>query len=232
MPEAMNIDQQPQKIDGRTKAGRALRAAKAAPQAEPAAARRAPARAQMRTQAQTPMRESQRGDEPVLGRDGQALTRRRVAGIDQYHIPQEIIPEGWDYQWNTVSVYNNQDLVVGQSMQMYENGWRPVPASRHPGRFVPIGSKGDIIRDGMRLEERPKSLGDQARAEDIAVARRQMSDRDNSLMGGKAGLRNALDGTGFEMGGKYRGTGGDLKVSVDRALDIPPPSHTLAEPGE
>lgn len=211
MSEAMPIDQ-PQKIDGRTKAGRAARSA-------------------MRTQTQTPMRETQRGDDPVLGRDGQPLTRRRVAGVDQFHIPQEIIPEGWDYQWNTISVYNNQDLVVGQSMQMYENGWRAVPAMRHPGRFVPIGTKGDIIRDGMRLEERPKSLGDQARAEDIAVARRQMSDRDNSLMGGKANLRDAMHG-GFEMSGKYRGTGGDLRVSVDRALDIPPPSHTLAEPGE
>lgn len=181
-------------------------------------------------QQRDPVREATRGG-PVVGRDGEQLTRRRVAGIDEYHIPDHIVPAGWSYQWNTVTVYNNNDLVVAQSMAMYENGWRPVPASRHPGMFVPVGTKGDIVRGGQRLEERPKSMTDEARAEDVSVARRQMLDRDQSLMGGKANVNAAMRG-GFEMGGKYRGTGGNLKMSIDPAIDAPAPSHPLAEPGE
>jgi hypothetical protein len=163
-------------------------------------------------------------------RDGNVLTRHRQAGIDQFHIPKELIPKGYSYQWNTVTVYNREDLTVGQAMQMYENGWRPVPAERHPGRFVPVGKKGDIIRDGMRLEERPLSMTLEAAQEEEAAARRQMRDRDESLMGGKAGLaRNMPEDS---MNPKYRGTGGNLRMSIDPALDIPSPSLPLAEPGE
>ena len=165
-----------------------------------------------------------------LDRDGKPLTRRRQAGIDQFEIPKELVPKGWSYQWNTVTVYNREDLVVGQAMQMYENGWRPVPAERHPGRFVPIGKKGDIIRDGMRLEERPLSMTQEAAREEEMAARRQMRDRDESLMGGKAGLtRNMPEGS---MDPRYRGTGGHLRMNIDPALDIPAPSLPLAEPGE
>ena len=189
-------------------------------------------RGRTRRQANAATQEPARGAREVRGRNGEVLSRRRVAGIDQFAIPDELIPAGWTYQWNTVTVYNNADLVVGQTMQMYENGWRPVPAERHPGRFVPMGKTGDIIRDGMRLEERPKSMTEEAKAEDIAVARRQMTDRDQSLMGGKANVRGNM-GQGFEMNrGKYRGTGADLRISIDPGLEAPTPSHPLAEPGE
>jgi hypothetical protein len=190
----------------------------------------APVRKRTRISRRSVERETPKPGEQPRSRDGEVLTRRRVAGVDEFDIPKGLVPPGWTYQWNTVTVYNNADLVVGQTMQMYENGWRPVPASRHPGKFVPIGTKGDIIRGGMRLEERPESMTDEARAEDVAVARRQMTDRDESLMGGKAAVRNLPPG--MEMGGKYRGTGGSLKMNIDPALDIPAPSHKLAEPGE
>lgn len=186
----------------------------------------APRRGRPRNSTRSPNRLAT-SDEPVVGRDGQPLTRRRVAGIDQFDIPKELIPAGWSYQWNTVTVYNSADLTVGQTMQMYENGWRPVPAERHPGRFVPVGKTGDIIRDGMRLEERPASMTEEARQEDIAVARRQMTDRDESLMGGKASVRNLPPG--MEMGGKYRGTGGSLKMNIDPGIDIPGPSYQAPE---
>jgi len=177
-----------------------------------------------------PIREAQRQGQ-IVGRNGEVLNRHRVAGVDQFAIPPEIVPVGWSYQWNTVSILNNADLVVGQSMQMYENGWRTVPAERHPGRFVPVGKTGDIVRDGMRLEERPLSMTLEAQAEDVAVARRQKMDRDQSLMGGKAAVRGAMQG-GFEMSDRYRGTGGSLKMSIDPALDVPGPSHPVAESGE
>ena len=187
-------------------------------------------RGRPRKQGRDPVREASRGG-PIIGRNGEVLTRTRAAGTDPFRIPDEIVPDGWSYQWNTVTVYNNADLVIGQSMTMYANGWRPVPAERHPGMFVPVGTKGDIVREGQRLEERPASMTEAARAEDVAVARQQMSDRDQALMGGKANARNLPPG--MEMNpSKYRGTGGDLRMSIDPAVDAPKPSLPLAEPGE
>ena len=60
------------------------------------------------------------------------------------------------------------------------------------------------------------------------LARQQMRDRDAALLGGRANVRDAMRG-GFEMGGQYRGTGGQLKMSIDPALDIPKPSYPLAD---
>ena len=79
------------------------------------------------------------------------------------------------------------------------------------------------------LMERPKVLCDEARAEDVRVAKQQISDRNESLK--LSGVRKNL-AEGFEMGAKYRGTGGDIRMSIDRALDVPSPEHKLAEPGE
>jgi hypothetical protein len=226
----LEIDPNPRpKIDGRTKAGRALRAQQPRQyidetQAEPA---RSALRGNVREQIREPAREA-RGGDVVLGRNNEVLSRKRKGGIDPFHIPPEIVPKGWSYQWNVVSVVGNSDVVMDQVGGMYENGWRPVPAERHPGLFVARGKTGEIVRGGQRLEERPKALTDQARAEEIANAQQQMRDRDQSLMGGKANVRGAMR-DGFEMGGKYRGTGGSLRMSIDPGIDAPAPSHTLAD---
>ena len=164
-----------------------------------------------------------------VGRDGKTLIRSRKGGIDPFHVPPEIVPKGWSYQWNSVTIYNNPDLLVGQQMQMYENGWRPVPAERHPGRYVPSTKTGDILRDGMRLEERPIEMTEEAKREDVTAATQQMRDRDESLMGSKANVRGAM-GDGFEMNpGRYRGTGGSLRMSIDPGVDIPAPGRKVAE---
>lgn len=187
-------------------------------------------RGRPRNQGRDPVREASRGS-PVVGRNGEQLTRTRATGVDPFLIPPNIIPQGWDYQWNVVAVINNKDVVVRHSMTMYQNGWRPVPAERHPGMFVPIGTKGEIVVEGQRLEERPLSMTIEAREEDERAARQQMRDRDQALMGGAANVKNAMR-DGFEMGGKYRGTGGNLRMQIDPGIDVPMPSHKLAEPGE
>lgn len=230
------------KIDGRSKEARAVRAqtesqtmsidgdeegngsvrAAAPPQRQAA---RQPAREAARQLARQPAREASE----VLGRNGEVLTRKRTGALDPFHVPPDMIPEGWAYQWNTVSVMGSTDACMSVSNSMYENGWRPVPASRHPGKFVPFGKSGDIVRDGQRLEERPAILSQQASAEDVRMAKQLISDRNDSLK--LSGVKNAMP-DGFAMSNRYRGTGGSIKMDIDRALDIEPPSHQLAEPGE
>ena len=125
-----------------------------------------------------------------------------------------------------MSVAGNSEVVADYSLMMHQNAWRPVPAERYAGTLLPANAKGAIIRGGQRLEERPQTLTDEARAEDIGNARQLISDRNESL---KLSQTKRSMPDGFEMGGKYRGTGGDIRMSIDRALDVPRPSHTLAE---
>lgn len=182
---------------------------------------------------QTATREPARssGRAVVKGHNNEVLTRKRPGGgnADPFLIPPEIVPVGWTYQWNAVSVLGNGDVVLSQNLQMRENGWRPVPANRHPGMFLQKEATGAIIRDGLQLEERPLALTEEARAEDIANARRLISDRNESLK--LTGVKDQM-GPGFEMGRRYRGTGGsaDVRLNIDPSLDIPVPQHELAGP--
>ena len=191
-----------EKVDGRTKAGRQTRG---------------------RT------REATRTPTVIRGRDGEVLSRTRSGTADPFDIPADLIPPGWDYQWNVVTVTGNSDVCLDQGMGMYENGWRAVPAERHPGRFVARGTKGEIIRGGQRLEERPMQLTVDAKAEDVRNARQLLSDRNESLK--LSGVPKAMP-DGFEMNSRRRGTGGQIRMSIDPALDIEAPSHTLAGPGD
>lgn len=217
------VDPEATKVDMRTREGRAIRAQQAAQRQQ-----REPPR---QTAPREPMREPARGG-VVVGRDGETLSRRRRDdGKDIFDIPAELKEPGWSYQWCAISIAGNSDILMDQNLMFAENGWRAVPAERWPGRFMPAGHKGPIIRGQQMLMERPLSLTLEAEAENKAKAQAQMRDRDQSLMGGKAALRAQMR-NGFEMGGKYRGTGGDLKMSIDPGLDIPRPQHELAEPGE
>jgi len=82
-------------------------------------------------------------------------------------------PPGWVFQWNALTALNKELTEIHQNMSIdfYENGWRPVPASRFPGVYTPPGYEGAIIVKGMRLEERPSELTRQALREDEARAK-------------------------------------------------------------
>lgn len=182
-------------------------------------------RKQNRRPSREPVREAGRevGDRGVIveGRGGEQLTRRRTQIGDIFHIPEHEIPAGWAYQWNVVTV-TNQEMISEQN-EMYENGWRAVPASRHPGRWTKRGEQGAIIVKGLRLEERPKSLTKEALAESENNARQQVRDQVDALSLGKKLPQ------GFESGGKYRGTGGDVRMSIDRGLDVKPGEYETSD---
>src|ERR1035437_3286134 len=123
----------------------------------------APARAPTRELTRSPIRSS--GKAETIGRNGEVLSRKRTAAGDIFAIPLELIPKGWEYQWCAVSVVGNTEILLDQNLMFAENGWRAVPADRSPGRFMPVGHKGSIVRGGQMLMEPPKSLSDEARAE-------------------------------------------------------------------
>lgn len=196
-------------------------------QKAPASGRRGSARSRAR---ETPPRDPVRsGPVVVKGRDGEVLTRKRTGVGDIFAIPPELIEPGWEMQWIAMSVFGNKEVVMDQNLGMLENGWRPVMADRFPGRFMPAGHTGHIVRGGQGLYERPKVLCDEARSQDIREAKQLISDRNESLK--LSGVKDKM-GPGFEMNRRYRGTGGDVRMSIDPGLDIPVPEHKLADDGE
>lgn len=180
------------------------------------------ARATTRESARPALREGE-----VVGRNGEILSRRRVARSNDPFDTAGIVPPGWEYQWVAVTVAGDGDIVRPLTLQFHDGGFRPVPAERHDGKFMIAGTKGAIIYGGQMLMERPVMLGEEARDDEYKKAVQQTRDRDAALMGRKADVRNKMP-QGFEMGAKYRGTGADLRMSIDQALDIPAPQHELA----
>jgi hypothetical protein len=119
------------------------------------------------------------GKKEVIGRDGKVLSRKRGTNIDRFYVPKEAIPEGWDYEWKAQNIMGQEN--TAHMMSMSENGWTPVPASRHPGLFMPQGYEGPILRDNMILMERPIELTEEARAEDVAAANALMNHQRQQL---------------------------------------------------
>lgn len=180
-------------------------------------------RAATREQTRTPTRDGARaqsrsGVVVAESRTGEVLTRRRTQVGDIYDVPQHEIPQGWDYQWNTYSVLGAE--AVDAQLQMSENGFRPVPAERHAGRWTRPGFRGSIIVNGLRLEERPSSLGHEARAEDISKARAQVRDQTDSLQ------------LTQKMPRHFKASGGRVEMKIDRSLEIEPGGYRPPDDSE
>lgn len=237
MSNLMDIDppavRAPPKKKAKAKASKRGPAA-AAPQprpqahAEPVARRSSPRPVPPRAEAaRDATRENPRAGAMVaLSRDGQRLTRRRIASGDPLDVPKNEIPAGWSYQWNPVAVLNKGINEIFQGdLNMYANGWRPVPASRHAGRWTPVGYDGDIVVKDLRLEERPESLTDEAKAEDQAHARAQVRDRTDALKL----TQKSLPGSSVA---RSRRNGGSVSIDFnDDGHDIPRPQHEIEGDG-
>ena len=168
-----------------------------------------------REQTREPAREPARTQSTVLGRNGEVLERMRPnAGGDIFDRVQA--PPGWTLQWNAVSAVNKEidEIHKGMAIDMYENGWRPVPASRYPGIWTPPGYDGAIIVKGMRLEERPIQLTQQAQREDEARAKAQLRDQTDSLRLTQSKLPGANAGRARQVSG--------MRMEIDRSFDLPP----------
>lgn len=138
-----------------------------------------------RTTLRAPVREADVREEPAREeevRPAKKVRARKNSGTDQLHIPQHLIPPGMDYQWVT-------DTVAGQPapqvrMSYEANAWEPVPATRHPGMFMPKGYEGEINVGGLVLMERPMELTMEAREEEYVAARGARAAEERRLRGG------------------------------------------------
>lgn len=217
MDVIQKTSEQPAKVDRRRKEFRAQKPAPVQPETqsidlEPAA-EVSPARSQTRVSART----NAAGRVEVVGRGGETLSRTRTYVGDIFEVPKSEVPKGWSYQWNAISIAGNADIVMDQSHMMHQNGWRPVPAERHAGTLVPKGSTGPIIRGQQMLMERPEALTQEAQAEDLKNARQLISDRNESLKLTK--VKDQLP-DGMAMSSRYKGTGGGMKMEIDKSLDV------------
>lgn len=161
-------------------------------------------------------REPSRQNATVVGRNGEELVRMRPeAGGDLYEKVKA--PPGWSYQWNAIAALGKE--MDEQQLQMHANGWRPVPASRHPGIYTAPGHDGQIVVKGLRLEERPETLTQEALWEDGNRAKAQMRDQTDALRLTQAKL------PGAEVG--RRGNKISLKIDPTLTADIPRPQHMI-----
>lgn len=147
--------------------------------------------------ARTPIRETEpvaeAAREPVRAK---TRTRRGGAGVNKYHIPQEMIPEGMDFQWNVDTVLGKPE--VQERMAMEQQAWEPVDASQEPfqhldGMFMRKGHKGEINVGGLVLMWRPLELTLEARAEERHAARQARFVEESKIQQGTP------DGVNFAM---------------------------------
>ncbi len=135
---------------------------------------RAEARPALRAEARNDQRAPQRmkpGE--FLGRDGEILTRRSHHLVDEFEIPAEVKLPGWSYQWNTVTVNNQQNF--SSQRDMYANGWRPVRPADLEGYFENYADgKNEIFHKGLRLEMRPAEMTEEAKLDEKRAADRQL----------------------------------------------------------
>jgi hypothetical protein len=84
-----------------------------------------------------------------------AYVSRQEQG-DKYAIPFGFEPSGMSYQWKRAEVLGRPDY--SNLAMMEQKGWKPVPQERHDGRWMPPGTKGATINDGLMLMEIPTPL--------------------------------------------------------------------------
>jgi hypothetical protein len=129
--------------------------------------------ASAKTAVRAPVREKEKDLKPgeFRSRSGEIL-RFRPTGGNQFDIPEDLMEEGYTYQWQAQSIYNepSNDLA-----QMYANGWRYVTSDSRVGQFflLPNENADCIVRGGLVLMERPAELTDLYVAETDRLTRLQ-----------------------------------------------------------
>lgn len=191
----------------------------AAPERLPDAARDTPA-------ART-LSEDARDPNVIRTRDGRVIDRLRFSGDeDRFNLAAVGVfpPTGWTYEWKTKTIKNWE--WVDHQVELYQNGWTPVPAERHDGKLMPPGHQGNIERGGLVLMERDARLTAQARAAERRAADAPV--RESRQMAGlmsRAVPGISPDSMDFSSGEAQRFSG----VRVERQPRVNDAKYTLEE---
>lgn len=139
------------RLDGRTAAGRAQRAAirSTDPRSEDSIRDDDDIRQKSIRAAELRAREI---EESLEGSGG--------SGSNELDLPANLAPDGWTYELKAMSIVGqeNRHHMLGRLRE----GWTPVPASRHPW-LMPAGHQGAIEIKGLQLMERPTILVNRAK---------------------------------------------------------------------
>lgn len=105
----------------------------------------------------------ERDPNKIYSRDGREVSLKFTGDEDRFNLASLGVfpPEGWTYEWKTRTIKNWE--WTDHQVELYQNGWTPVPAERHDGKVMPPGHKGNIERGGLILMERDARLTAQAR---------------------------------------------------------------------
>jgi hypothetical protein len=103
----------------------------------------------------------------------------RTDTTDKYSV-QHLAPDGMTYQWVRCEVFGKPDY--DRPAEVERMGWRPVPASRHEGRFAPPGTQGPAILDGQMLYELPSRIVRLKREVESKRARTAVGDMNEQLI--------------------------------------------------
>jgi hypothetical protein len=140
----------------------------------------------------SPIHEGRQPDDGrlLISRNGQTYEYIAEDEPDRLKVPAHMIPDGMAYLWVMVSVLG-QDWLQWRNRRM-RTGWRPVPAERHDGIFMPKGFQGEINVDGLVLCEKPIEFVERDRIKTKKSAVEQVWLREQAMRGGN------LDNIGFD----------------------------------
>lgn len=117
------------------------------------------------------------------------LTRKSKTGAtDRYGIDPSLVPAGMTYEWKRKTFLGKEDSE--HQLNLTQDGWKAVPAERHTELAT---GKGEIVRGGLVLMERPTYLTEEARAEERGEASSIVASQMQKLTGGIPDLPAGFD---------------------------------------
>jgi len=134
-----------------------------------------------------PMRPQMRDDDPRARAAKRAAELRNhleddLAGsLDEFYIDQDMVPDGWTYEWKRHTVFGAED--PSYQVHLARMGWTPVQTSRHPQMMPHSTTETYIMRKGMILMECPTEIVEERRAFERKKARDQVRAKEEQLAG-------------------------------------------------
>jgi hypothetical protein len=104
-----------------------------------------------------------------------------------FDVPAEIIPDGMVYEWKAAEVLGMPHRQQGSVLEAERNGWKSVPASRHPGFWTPKDYDGPILVQGLQLMELPDHLAYNRHRMNYLMAKQRRGEAERSLSVAPAG---------------------------------------------